>query len=126
MSDNKLKTYVSPNKAIMSALSPILPIAHLQYSGTAETYAIFRIVNRNVSVIGSGRNKVVDCYILIDVFSPDDLSRSDSVVGDIENALLEAGFIVRDIADVNFSPDGSPQAYHHTEIDCVLTMEVAA
>ena len=41
MSDNKLKTYVSPNKAIVSALSPILPIAHLQYEGTANTYAIF-------------------------------------------------------------------------------------
>jgi hypothetical protein len=124
MSDNKLKTYVSPNKAIMSALSPILPIAHLQHPSPEGTYAIFRIVNRIVSVIGSGRNKVVDCYIYIDVFSPDDLSRADSIIGDIENALLEAGFIVRDIADVRFTPDGSPEAYHHTEIDCVLTMEV--
>lgn len=108
-----MRTYVSINRKLKSALSPILPIAHGDYGGKDDAYAVFRVSSRTKSVIGSGENQAVVCYGFIDVFTKTNSSVEDSVLSKIDKALEENGFMVANITDPEYIYD---KHYFHAEV----------
>lgn len=109
-----LKTYVSINKEIVKALSPIIPISHLNYTGTSKDYATFEVSSRQKALEASGDNFGIDCYGYIDVFTASDPSREqDSLIEKIDSALEE-----RDISVVTIRGTEYVQSMncYHTEI----------
>lgn len=108
-----MRTYVSINRKLKSALSPILPTAHGDYGGKDDAYAVFRVSARTKSVIGSGENQAVVCYGFVDVFTKTNSSVENSVLFKIDKALEENGFMVANITDPEYIYD---KHYFHAEV----------
>jgi len=111
-----INPFVSVNSILVGALTPILPIAHDKYTGTAKTYALFSVYNRLPEMLASGKNHTVGVYGDIDVFSDADISGSTSIVSTITTALNSAGVTVRDIRDIEY--DG---VSHHVLIEFYIS-----
>lgn len=117
-----LKYYVSPNALIVAALRDLIPIAHQHYPGSAAEYAVFRWTNRIATIRGSGKNDEVTVMGYVDVISDQYLSGANSIVNDIEDALISAGVILTDIYDGGYDPEANR---FHMELSITVPMEVA-
>lgn len=118
-----MKTFVSVNKLLTGAVKPIMPIAHLKYSGSSQDYATFNIPVRQASMLQAGGNEKVRVYGYIDVFTVADPSVSSSVLADIDTALAEAGFHVMNIATVDFIDELKK---YHSEIEWSIGVDASA
>lgn len=115
-----MKSFVSVNKRLVKAISPIMPISHLKYSGDSPNYAIFNIPVRQASMLQSGGNERVRVYGYVDVFTADDPSVSDSVLASIDMALSKEGFSVMNIATVAFIDELKK---YHSEIEWAIGVD---
>lgn len=95
-----MSTYISPNARIVKALDGIIEVTHASYSGDADTFAVFKTTSRRKRTFASGFNHSVEALIYLDVFTPNDPSAKESIIGKIDEALSNAGFVVMNIADV--------------------------
>lgn len=116
-----MKTYVSVNKKIVSAIKPIMPIAHLNYKGTSPNYATFNIPVRQAAMLQAGTNEKVRVYGYIDVFTVSDPSVANSVLDQIDDALVSAGFSVINIATVAYIDELEK---YHSEIEWAIGVDV--
>jgi hypothetical protein len=57
-----INPFSNESATIKAAMGAILPTAHLRYTGTATTYAIFMFYNSLPEVMASGKNHVVGVY----------------------------------------------------------------
>ena len=116
-----MQTYVSVSEPIVAAVSPFLPIAHLEYNGKAADYATFRIDTRTRSVFGSGDNVCVNCYGFIELFTKKDLIQKGSFLGELEQSLENHGITVVGISDPEYYKD--IRTYHlEIEIRAQVTL----
>lgn len=116
-----LKHYASPNSVIVGALKGIITTAHQHYPGNDAEYAVFRWTNRIATIRGSGKNDEVTVMGYLDVISDQYLSGANSIVNDIEDALIGAGVIVTDIYDGGYDPEANR---FHMELSITVPMEV--
>lgn len=122
-----MKSYKSANALIRSALLGILPkdsngqdpIGHVQYSGDADRFIIFKVSTRIKSLLASGRNHAVDSFGFVDYFSSADDSAPGGYIEQIVDALDGAGVQVGDISDVGRDEAGT----WHTEIEVTVRQE---
>lgn len=121
-----MKTFISINKKLIAAISPIIPIAHLklpEQPEQSENYALFNIPVRQPSMLQAGTNERIRVYGYIDVFTVADPSTSTSVLDEMDQALTGAGFSVMNIATVAYLEELEK---YHSEIEWSIGVDASA
>jgi hypothetical protein len=80
---------MSLNSNIINALTPVLPCAFHQYTGTATTYCTFFTYNQMAGLIADDDEQTTVFSIQVDVFSKGNL---DPIVKQVKDKLKTFGF----------------------------------
>lgn len=93
------RAYTSPNARIVRALKDILPVAHYRYSGDADNYAVFQVMNRRKSAFISGEHVLIEATVYLDIITDHDPTGENSILKKIDRALTDEGLHVLEIND---------------------------